>query len=148
DVTVEYRLGGHDEKDFTSADLIVASPAIKPSNPYLQAAASAGVPITTEICLFIERCRAFFVGVTGTKGKSTTSAMIDAILRRRFTTWFGGNIGKSLLPELPAIHPDHVVVLELSSFMLHYLGRLKWSPRVAVVTLLAGDHLDWHGDFD
>jgi UDP-N-acetylmuramoylalanine--D-glutamate ligase len=148
DVSIEYRLGEHQDRDFTSADLIVASPAIKPGNPYLQAATAAGVPITTEICLFVERCRAPIVGVTGTKGKSTTSAMINAILRRRFTTWFGGNIGKSLLPELPNIQPDHVVVLELSSFMLHYLGAMKWSPKVAVVTLLAADHLDWHGDFD
>ena len=145
---IDYRLGGHDEHDFTSADLVVASPAIPPSNPFLAAARSAGVPVTTEICLFAERCRAPVVGVTGTKGKSTTSAMLKAILGRRFTTWFGGNIGKSLLPDLPNIQPDHVVVLELSSFMLDYLGRIGWSPHVAVLTLLVPDHLDWHGSFD
>jgi UDP-N-acetylmuramoylalanine--D-glutamate ligase len=147
-VPAEYRLGEHREEDFTRADLVVASPAISPGNPYLQAARAAGVPITTEICLFAERCRAPIIGVTGTKGKSTTSAMLGQILSRRFTTWFGGNIGKSLLEDLPAIEPDHVVVLELSSFMLHYLGERRWSPHVAVVTLLAPDHLDWHGSFD
>jgi UDP-N-acetylmuramoylalanine--D-glutamate ligase len=144
---IEYRLGGHDERDFTSADLVVASPAIPPSNPYLTAARAAGVPVTTEICLFARRCQAPVVGVTGTKGKSTTSAMLAAVLGRRFTTWFGGNIGKSLLPDLPNIQPDHVVVLELSSFMLHYLGEVGWSPHVAVFTLLVPDHLDWHGSF-
>lgn len=148
-VPTEFCLGGHQEKDFTSADLIVASPAIPPDNPYLQAARAAEVPITTEICLFVERCPTRkIVGVTGTKGKSTTSAMLGQILQRRFKTWFGGNIGKSLLPELPNITPQDVVVLELSSFMLHYLGELRWSPHVAVVTLLAADHLDWHRGFD
>ncbi|MDB5297951.1 MAG: hypothetical protein JWO31_3934 [Phycisphaerales bacterium] len=144
---ITYRLGGHEEADFAGADLVVASPAVPPSNPYLAAARSSGVPVTTEICLFAERCRAPVVGVTGTKGKSTTAAMLGAILGRQFTTWFGGNIGTSLLPELPNIEPDHVVVLELSSFMLDYLGRAGWSPHVAVVTLLVPDHLDWHGSF-
>ena len=83
------------------------------------------MPITTEICLFVERCRAPIVGVTGTKGKSTTSAMLGQILKRRYTTWLGGNIGKSLLDDLPRIQPDHIVVLELSSFMLHYLGERR-----------------------
>ncbi len=61
------------------------------------------------------------------------------------TTWLGGNIGRSLLADLPDIRPDHRVVLELSSFMLHHLGRRAWSPHVAVVTMLTRDHLDWHG---
>jgi len=145
---IDYKLGGHDIADFNGADLVVASPAIAPSNQYLAAARAMGVPVTTEICLFLERCPATVVAVTGTKGKSTTSAMLGAILQRKFTTWFGGNIGKSLLPELPNIRRDHVVVLELSSFMLHYTGENAWSPHIAVVTMLAPDHLDWHGSFD
>ncbi|QOV87474.1 UDP-N-acetylmuramoyl-L-alanine--D-glutamate ligase [Humisphaera borealis] len=145
---ITFKLGGHDLADFNQVDLVVASPAIPPSNEYLKAARLMGVPVTTEICLFLERCPAPVVGVTGTKGKSTTSAMLGEILKRGRTTWFGGNIGKSLLPELPNIQRDHVVVLELSSFMLHYTGENLWSPHVAVVTLLAPDHLDWHGNFD
>src|SRR5690349_724977 len=74
---IEFRLGEHRESDFTSADLIVASPAIPPHNVYLAAARSAGVPITTEIRLFLERCPAQrIVGVTGTKGKSTTTSLL------------------------------------------------------------------------
>lgn len=142
---IELRLGEHREEDFTNADLIVASPAIPPTNKYLQAARAAGVPITTEIRLFIERCPATILGVTGTKGKSTTTAMLGEILRRRFTTWVGGNIGHSLLPELEKIEKTHLVVLELSSFMLEHLGVMRWSPHVAVVTMIAADHLDWHG---
>ena len=145
---IRYRLGGHDEADFTSADLIVASPAVAPSNPYLAAARAAGVPITTEICLFVRECPATVVGVTGTKGKSTTASMLAAMLVGTRTVWLGGNIGKSLLLDLPNIKPADVVVLELSSFMLEYLGAMQWSPAVALVTMLAPDHLDWHGSYE
>jgi UDP-N-acetylmuramoylalanine--D-glutamate ligase len=142
---IEFRLGEHQFDDFTRADLVVASPAIPPSSPYLQAAAAAGVPVTTEIRLFVERCPASIVGVTGTKGKSTTASMLGRMLATRYTTHLGGNIGVSLLEKLPTIAARDIVVLELSSFMLEYLGRVQWSPAVAVVTMVGADHLDWHG---
>lgn len=142
---IEYRLGEHFESDFTAADLIVISPAIKPDHPMLAAARSAGVPVTLEIQLFIERCPAKIVGVTGTKGKSTTTALLGKMLELKHRTFVGGNLGGSLLPALPEINAGDVVVLELSSFMLHYLAPLRWSPHIAVVTMLSEDHLDWHG---
>lgn len=145
---VEFRLGEHREGDFTSADLIVASPAIPPSNPYLAAARSAGVPVTTEIRLFVERCPATIVGVTATKGKSTTSAMLGRMLAARYTTHVGGNIGRPLLLELERIDKSHLVVLELSSYMLHYLGEIRWSPHLGLVGLIAPDHLEWHGGYE
>jgi UDP-N-acetylmuramoylalanine--D-glutamate ligase len=145
---IEYRLGEHRLEDFTGVDLVVASPAIPPTNPFLQAARKASVEVTTEIRLFIERCPASIVGVTGTKGKSTATAMLGQILRRRFKTWVGGNIGHSLLPDLKEIQPADLVVLELSSFMLHDLATIRWSPHLAVVTMIAADHLDWHGSMD
>ena len=145
---IEYRLGEHCVEDFTSADLIVASPAIPPGNLFLQAAREKGIPITTEIRLFIERCPAPILGVTGTKGKSTTTALLGRMLEKKYTTHVGGNIGKSLLFDLPRIRPDRLVVLELSSFMLEYLGQSHWSPHVAIVTLIAPDHLDRHGTFE
>jgi UDP-N-acetylmuramoylalanine--D-glutamate ligase len=143
---VEFRLGEHRIEDFTSADLIVASPAIPPHNEFLVAARQAGVPITTEIRLFIERCSAKrIVGVTGTKGKSTTTTLLGRMLGPKFTTHVGGNFGRPLLLEVDNIKPDDVVVLELSSFMLEYLREMQWSPHVAVVTMLGVDHIDWHG---
>jgi UDP-N-acetylmuramoylalanine--D-glutamate ligase len=143
---IEFRLGSEQrDEDFTKADLIVASPAIPPKNPYLQMAKTAGVPITTEICLFVQRCAARVIGVTGTKGKSTASTLLHRMLAARRTTWFGGNIGKSLLAELPNIKPDDLVVLELSSYMLEHLSAIEWSPQAAVVTMISADHLDWHG---
>ena len=145
---IEFRLGEHRDEDFASADLIVTSPAIPPTNPFLQKATEAGVPITTEIRLFIERCPATILGVTGTKGKSTTTALLGEMLRTRFTTWVGGNIGKSLLFDLPQMNRTDMVVLELSSYMLEHLRPMRWSPHVAIVTMLSVDHLEWHGSLE
>ncbi|MEX0885006.1 MAG: UDP-N-acetylmuramoyl-L-alanine--D-glutamate ligase [Phycisphaeraceae bacterium] len=160
---VTYRLGGHDDADFTGAELVVANPAVPPGNAHLQAARDAGVPITSEIRLLVDRLpgRGRVVGVTGSAGKSTVTAMIGHILDRCFgrdaaagiesrtpRVWVGGNIGGSLLARVDEIAPDDVVVLELSSFMLHALAADGWSPHVAVVTNIAPNHLDWHGSFD
>jgi UDP-N-acetylmuramoylalanine--D-glutamate ligase len=139
DVTLH--LGGHDEADFTTAELLVVNPAVPKDSPYLAAGARAGVPYTTEINLFLERCRAPVVGVTGSIGKSTTTAMIGQILQRVRRCHVGGNIGRSLLEE---IAPDDVVVLELSSFQLDDLPLIALSPQVAVVTNLSPNHLDRH----
>ena len=160
---VRLALGGHAERDFTEADAVVANPAVpKPwDNPYLKAARGAKVEILTEIGLAITELEARgvrnFVGVTGSAGKSTTSAMLRAALddsepgftgttRRR--AHLGGNIGGSLLVSLDRIAPSDFVVLELSSAMLWWIGEtIRWSPRVAVFTNLLENHLDWHGDF-
>ncbi len=144
---IAFRLGADQQRiaDFTDADLVVASPAVKPQHELLEAARSANVPVTTEICLFVERCPGKIFGVTGTKGKSTTAALLHLILQSQLPTYLGGNIGKSLLSDLPQMNADSHVVLELSSYMLHYLGLRNWSPNVAAVTMLGQDHLDWHG---
>lgn len=145
---IEFRLGEHRVEDFTNCDLVVTSPAIPPTNQYLTAARSAGVPITTEIRLFIERCPARILGVTGTKGKSTTTTLLGLMLKTRHQTWVGGNIGGSLLEKLPQIKPTDLVVLELSSYMLDHLRAAKWSPKVAVITMITRDHVEWHGGLD
>ncbi|MGB7158119.1 MAG: UDP-N-acetylmuramoyl-L-alanine--D-glutamate ligase [Tepidisphaeraceae bacterium] len=148
DLPITYHLGGHVDEDFTKADLVVASPAIPTTNKYLQLARDAGVPVTTEIRLFVERCPAIMLGVTGTKGKSTTTALLGEMLKTRHTTWVGGNIGISLLFDLPKMKKTDVVLLELSSYMLEHLGATKWSPHVALITMITADHLEWHGSFE
>jgi UDP-N-acetylmuramoylalanine--D-glutamate ligase len=70
------------------------------------------------------------------------------MLRSRFTTWVGGNIGKSLLFDLPKMSHTDMVVLEMSSFMLEHLRPMRWSPHVAVVTMLSVDHIEWHGSVE
>ncbi len=143
-----YHLGGHRVEDFEHSDLVVVNPAVRPDNPFLEAAAVSGVPIRSETSLFLEFCSAPVIGVTGTNGKSTTAAMTAAILRtdgRR--VHLGGNIGRSLLGDVDQIAPDDWVVLEISSFQLHYLEAGSRFPEVAVVTNCVPNHLDWHGSF-
>ncbi len=142
---IVWRLGGHQEADFTAADLVVVNPAVAKSSAMLEAARRAGVPLTSELNLFIEACRAPIVAVTGTAGKSTTSALLHLALGCRYRTHFGGNIGRSLLADLPEISADDRVLLEISSFQLEDTASLGWSPSIAVVTNLTPNHLDHHG---
>ena len=149
DLDIELRLGEHREGDFRDTDLVVVSPAVPESNKYLQAARDAGVEITTEINLFVERCPARCVGVTGSVGKSTITAMIGHVLDRTLTdrrVWVGGNVGVSLLDNLAEMKPEDLVVLELSSFQLARMPAVRWSPHVAVITNISPNHLDWHGN--
>lgn len=150
DLDVTLRLGGHAEQDFRDADLVVVNPAVPEGSPFLHAARDTGVPITTEINLFVERCPARTVGVTGSVGKSTITAMIGHVLTRAAAAgrvWVGGNIGRSLLDGLSQITAADIVVLELSSFQLQRTPLVQWSPHVAVVTRITPNHLDWHGSF-
>lgn len=162
---ITLRLGSHAEADFTHADLVVANPAVPTpwSDPYLTAASRRGVPITTEINLLIERLppAATLIAITGSAGKSTTTALTHHILAGTAEdplapgAHVGGNLGGSLLPALPSIRPGDPIVLELSSAMLWWLAgapELNGSravpaplhPSVAVVTSFAPNHLDWH----
>jgi UDP-N-acetylmuramoylalanine--D-glutamate ligase len=158
---VTTRLGGHNVSDFTDTDLVIANPAVPTpwDNRFLRAAHAAGVPVTTEVRLLVERLpaggREKVIGITGSAGKSTTTAMIfHALKAMGEKAVMGGNIGGSLLGELPSITDQHRVVLELSSAMLHWLGAgvgfegsPGWSPGVAVVTNISPNHIDWHGEF-
>jgi UDP-N-acetylmuramoylalanine--D-glutamate ligase len=145
---ITWRLGGHDEADFRRADLIVVNPAVPKSAPMLEIARQSGIPLSSELNLFIEACPAPIIAVTGTAGKSTTSSLLALALARRHRTHFGGNIGRSLLAELAEIGPDDRVLLEISSFQLEDAATLRWSPSIAVVTNLSENHLDHHGTME
>lgn len=142
------RVGGHHEDDFRHAELVVVNPAVRPGNRFVRIARESGAQITSELELFIEHCPAHLIGVTGSNGKSTTAAMIAAILTsagRR--CWLGGNLGGSLLPELYTIHKGDWVVLEISSFQLWRLSPGVPMPEIAVITGCSPNHLDWHADY-
>jgi len=143
---VTFKLGGHDERDFRDADLVIVNPAVPETNPYLKLARA----LETEMNLFFKLCRAkTILGVTGSNGKTTTTTLIGEILKKHpRRTWVGGNIGISLLEKLPEIGPDDVVALELSSFQLENLGLLKRSPNISVVMNLTPNHLDRHGTME
>jgi len=142
-------VGEHREQDFGGADVVVVNPAVRPDHPLLRLAIDSGAELTSEVGLFAAACPARLVGVTGSNGKSTTAAMIAAILKADGRhTWLGGNIGGSLLLDLPRMSSADWVVLELSSFQL-----ARWSdnarfPEVAIVTNCTPNHLDWHGNFE
>jgi UDP-N-acetylmuramoylalanine--D-glutamate ligase len=141
-----WHLGGHEASDFSSADAVVVNPAVRPDHPLLEIARASGAALTSEIELFLDRCPATVVGVTGSNGKSSTATMLAAMFRAAGRpTWLGGNIGTSLLPSLGAIRPADVVVLELSSFQLAHLSPKARFPSAAVVTGCTPNHLDWHG---
>ncbi len=154
---VQLRLGEHKQQDFESVDLVVANPAVAQpwENTFLRAARTAGVPVTTEIRLCVDQLnRARTVAVTGSAGKSSTSAMLAHLLKMQPQgARLGGNIGGSMLGDLPT-HQEWTV-LELSSAMLWWLGegsawadKAPWSPAVAVLTNLAPNHVDWHGSLE
>ena len=118
-----FRLGGHVEDDLIDADLVVVNPAVPPTNPFLARAREYGVPLTSEMSLFWQFHPGRTLAVTGSNGKSTTTAMTHAILQAAgVPSRLGGNIGKSLLPDVDQITPEEWAVLELSSFQLEDLG--------------------------
>lgn len=151
-----WALGEHPAEVFSECQILVANPAVKPDNAFVCEAIQRGADVTTEIELFLRHNPAPVIAVTGSNGKSTTTALIHHLLKGSQTgeepnsgfrrIWLGGNIGISLLDQLPEITPDDMVVLELSSFQLETLRRKRFRPQIAVLTNFSPNHLDWHGN--
>jgi len=140
---ISYVLGEHREEDFLDADLILKNPAVPNDSPLLRAAREQGVPIDTDIGIFFEQCPGFLIGVTGTKGKSTTASLVAHILDHAgIPTILAGNIRTSVLSVLSEVTQKTAVVLELSSFQLESLVPHEKSPKVAVLTNIFPDHLN------
>ena len=132
-----------DDLALADPDLVFFIPGQRPRSATVQRAITRGIPVATEIGLFFRLCPAPIIGITGTKGKSTTTTLVARILGRGDRrVILGGNIGNAVIQDLPTITRDDLVLLELSSFQLETLGR---SPHVAVVTNVLEDHLDHHG---
>lgn len=140
---VRYRLGEHREDDFAGADIVVRNPGVPLDSPWLAIAREHGATIEMEMSLFFRACPAPIIGITGTKGKTTTSTLCASILTQwRSDTVMAGNMGRSALDCLPHIQPDTPVVIELSSWQLEGLGEHHLSPHIAVFTNLSPDHLN------
>ncbi|MDO8466549.1 MAG: UDP-N-acetylmuramoyl-L-alanine--D-glutamate ligase [bacterium] len=133
-------------KELNSFDLIFRSPGVPYNLPEIQAAIKSGKKVSSATKLFFELCPAKIIGVTGTKGKGTTSTLISEILKRSGKkVLLAGNIGLSPLEILPKVDAKTLVVLELSSFQLQDLDK---SPDVAVITDIFPDHMDVHKDLE
>ena len=144
DLPLELRLGpSSDDAALADPDFVFVIPGVRPRSPTITRALARGIPVLTEMGLFFRLCPAPIVGITGTKGKTTTTTLIGQILAKGSRpVLVGGNIGTAVIQELPSLTRDHIVVLELSSFQLETLGR---SPAIAVLTIVDEDHLDHHG---
>jgi len=143
---IRFVLGKHDDDDFRNADLVVRNPAVPRESRYLQIARAHGAAIEMEMTLFFRLCPGPILGITGTKGKTTTTLLTGAMLREQYPdTVVAGNLRVSALETLPRITAGTPVVLELSSWQLEGLGEAKLSPRYACITNISPDHLDRYG---
>lgn len=147
---MKFVLGRHDERDFISADIVVRNPAVPAASPYLALARQRGVSIENDITLLyklVDRKR--IIGVTGTRGKSTTATLVYEMIKRHDSrAVLGGNITTSPLAQLASIRRGGPIVLELSSWLLEECGQQRLSPHVAVVTNIYPDHLNSYHDID
>jgi len=144
-VTIE--IGPHQPERFASADLLVLSPGVPLTQPAIEAARRAGVPVMGEIELASRWLSGRVIAITGTKGKSTTTTLTARMLEeagRDVTA--GGNLGLALSTQVAASRPDTLHVVEVSSFQLESTD--TFHPWIAVLLNLSPDHLDRHATFD
>ncbi len=147
---IRYVLGRHDEADFTreGADLIVRNPGVPRQAPLLQRAREAGVPVEMEMSLFLRLAPGPVIGVTGTKGKTTTATLLGLMLQQwKPETRIAGNMGLPALTLLDEIDVETPVVLELSSWQLEAMDEHHLSPQIAVITNVSPDHLNTYASF-
>ena len=144
---VKLALGAHDVAMFLEQDLIVLSPGVPAKLPALEAARAQGIPVWSEIELAWRYLRGKLVGITGSNGKTTTTALVGHILKTcHIHTLVGGNIGVPLLALVESSTDSSVTVAEISSFQLETIAEFR--PEIGVLLNLTPDHLERHASFD
>ncbi len=140
---VRLELGGHRENTFSEQDLIVPSPGVPADAPLLQSARAKGVTIWSEVELADRFLHGRLIGITGSNGKTTTTSLIEHILRNAgFSTILAGNIGTPLIVRVEQTSDNTITVVELSSFQLELIETFR--PNISVFLNLTADHLDRH----
>ena len=140
---VKLELGGHREDTFLRQDLIVPSPGVPADAPWLQAARAKGIAIWSEVELAYRFSRGKLIGITGSNGKTTTTSLVDHILKTAgFPTILAGNIGTPLISCIERMNDKTLTVVELSSFQLELIETFR--PDIGVFLNLTPDHLDRH----
>ncbi len=147
---IEFVLGQHREEDFRWAEIVIRNPGVPWTSPYIRLAQEHGAQIEMEIGLFFLACPGRIIGITGTRGKTTTTSLLYEILQASGApTQIGGNVaGVETLSLLPQITAETQVVLELSSWQLEGLQPHKISPSIAVMTNIYPDHLNTYTGMD
>ncbi len=141
---VKIKVGGHDEEDFISADMILRNADVPQHSPFLKLAQEHGVPVEMDESLFCKFFPGLVVGVTGTRGKTTTTSLIYRILKSagRKVHLAGNIMGTATLPLLQVVQPHDIVTLELSSWQLQGFHTAGISPQASVFTNIYPDHLN------
>ena len=140
-----YSFGKNCLEKLNGFNIIFRSPSCLPTRIELQKEAERGAIVTTEVEMLMEMCPCKIVGVTGSDGKTTTTSLINTILKKAgYKTFLGGNIGTPLFTKLPEMEPNDIVVLELSSFQLM---NMHISPDIAIITNITPNHLNIHKDY-
>src|SRR5256886_1037811 len=144
---VSLELSGPREDTFLEQDLIVPSPGVPADALLLQAARAKGVTIWSEVELADRFLDGRLIGITGSNGKTTTTSLIDHILKDAgFSTILAGNIGTPLIARVEQTNNDTIAVVELSSFQLELIETFR--PNISVFLNLTSDHLDRHHTFE
>ena len=142
--TSDFKFGPDYLQNLLVYDIVVRSPSLRPDTPQLLEVSHNGVIITSNTKIFFDLCVGKIIGITCTKGKGTTTALIGEMLKKSgFRAFVGGNIGRPPLDFVHEIGVDNWAVLEMSSFQLIDMEK---SPHVAVVLMVTSEHLEWHKD--
>jgi UDP-N-acetylmuramoylalanine--D-glutamate ligase len=146
---VEYVLGQHRVEDFTKVDMVIKTPQVQWTNKHIKIALNHKIPVEVDSSLFFQLCKNPIIGITGTKGKTTTSYLIHHILKKAGKDPVKIGIGRlPVLGRLNKLKKNSVVVFELSSWRLSALSRHKRSPHIGVFTNLFPDHMNYYRTID
>jgi len=144
------KLGGHDPADFMNVDMVLRNADVPRSSEFLRIAAANSVPVEMDESLFCKHFRGTVVGITGTRGKTTTTVLVHRILQSAGNRAFlsGNLLGCSTLPLLEQAGPHDIVVLELSSWQLQGFHDARISPHASIFTNVYPDHLNRYSGMD
>lgn len=146
---ITYVLGQHRMEDFSKVDMVIKNPAAQWNDKHIKFALENKVPVEMDSSLFFKLCKNPIIGVTGTKGKTTTATLIYEMLKSAGKNPVKIGIGQvSVLDKLLTLKKDSIPVFELSSWRLSALGRAKLSPHIAVFKNIMPDHLNYYGTME
>ena len=150
DLPIEWVPGGHPLKLLDTTDVLCLSGGIPLTIPIVVEAQKRGIPLSNDTQIFMEVVPSKTIGITGSAGKTTTTALLGKMAEASYTekpgrAWVGGNIGDPLINYVDEMQPDDIAILEISSFQL---DQMSISPDVAAILNITPNHLDRHGTMD
>ena len=147
-LNITWVTGSHPFEILSGADLVCLSGGVPLNLPIVQEAVRQNIPLSNDSQIFLDEAPCPVIGITGSSGKTTTTALVGEIARQHFAlrkperkVWVGGNIGHPLIQDLDQMHADDLAVMELSSFQLEIMSK---SPQIAAILNLTPNHLDRH----